>query len=498
MTRPTDHPPRRPQSNRPKREKGSVRGGAVRRRPADKPATPGHDSDAPRSGPRGPGDAPRIRDQGHALDRPNAPRYEPNAVRKPRRQQAMTRSGVPQPIDPLKDPVVVAAPEPPVTAAPIVERAHEPDYSVGSWSEDPLSDAQVAARQDAVDSGEFRFGAAVLAGQPNAGKSTLLNRLLGEKLAIVSPKPQTTRDNIRGILTTAKAQVVFLDTPGIHKARTPLNRAMVGQAVEALETVDVVVLVVDAPKAARWAERAGTKPDLADAEAAAELDDDDGQDKTQENPNVENDRQSASELALHRGIHPGDRRVIREILRHNRKWMIALNKTDIVKPRHLLPVMQALGSAPGVGPIVPISAWTADGVRGLVDEIIKYMPLGQPEFAADELTDRPLRFLAAELVREQVFLQTREEVPYGVACETEVWEELQDLTHIQVLVHVEKPAQRAILIGKQGQRMKALATAARKQMERQTGRKVFLEVHVRVEPNWPERIEKLRDFGYLT
>ena len=390
-------------------------------------------------------------------------------------------------------------------AAPVVERPHEPDYSVGSWTEDPLSDAQVAARQESVDAGEFRFGAAVLAGQPNAGKSTLLNRLLGEKLAIVSPKPQTTRDNIRGILTTAKAQVVFLDTPGIHKARTPLNRAMVGQAVEALETVDVVVLVIDAPKAARWAERAGTKPDEADAEAAAELDD---SAEASAEAVAAVDAVEGAEVAevvevaplpdLHRGIHPGDRRVIREIMRHNQKWMIALNKTDIVKSRHLLPVMLALGTAPGVGAIVPVSAWTADGLRTLVDEIVAYMPLGQPEFAADELTDRPLRFLAAELVREQVFLQTREEVPYGVACETEVWEELQDLIHIQVLVHVEKPAQRAILIGKAGQRMKALATAARKQMERQTGRKVFLEVHVRVEPNWPERIEKLRDFGYLT
>ncbi|MBI5607663.1 MAG: GTPase Era [Deltaproteobacteria bacterium] len=478
-----------------------MRSGVVRRRPSDKPGSTGRDDAGARPDHRNPGDAPRSRDPNQVPDRPQAPRYEPSATRKPRRQQAMTRSGVPQPVDPLKDPVVAAPPPAVPPAPPVVERAHEPDYSVGSWSEDPLSDAQVAARQDAVDAGEFRFGAAVLAGQPNAGKSTLLNRLLGEKLAIVSPKPQTTRDNIRGILTTAKAQVVFLDTPGIHKARTPLNRAMVGQAVEALETVDVVVLVVDAPKAARWAERAGTKPDLADAEAAAELDDSaEALDAVPTEAVVaEGETQAAPPaVELHRGIHPGDRRVIREILRHNRKWMIALNKTDIVKPRHLLPVMQALGTAPGVGPIVPISAWTADGVRSLVDEIIQYMPLGQPEFAADELTDRPLRFLAAELVREQVFLQTREEVPYGVACETEVWEELQDLTHIQVLVHVEKPAQRAILIGKQGQRMKALATAARKQMERQTGRKVFMEVHVRVEPNWPERIEKLRDFGYLT
>jgi GTP-binding protein Era len=159
--------------------------------------------------------------------------------------------------------------------------------------------------------------------------------------------------------------------------------------------------------------------------------------------------------------------------------------------------MEALGTAPHVGAIVPVSAWTADGLRHLISAVEGYLPVGEMAFAPDELTDRPLRYLVAELVREQVFLQIREEVPYGVACETEVYEELEDLSHIQVVVHVEKPAQRAILVGKAGARMKQIATAARLQMEQLCGRKVFLDVHVRIEPSWSERMDKLREFGYL-
>jgi GTP-binding protein Era len=442
---------------RPKREKGSVRGRpssaaaarGQRARPAPEAATGA--PPAPRKPPRKPVDGTRV----GASSTP---------AQSPPGQPATTATVAPE--------------------APWLPRPSEPDYHVTSWTGDPPDGAADAARAAVQAAGAFRCGEVVLAGQPNAGKSTLLNRLLGEKLAIVSPRPQTTRDNLRGILTTTEAQLIFLDTPGIHRARSPLNRAMVGQAVEALESVDVAVLVVDAPKAARWLQRHG-QPQPADevAEDAAEGDGETGA--------------MDGRIDLDERIHPGDRRVIRQILRHTGKWMIALNKIDLVKPRHLLPLMQVLATAPQVGPIVPVSAWTADGLRQLVAEITRYLPVAEAEFGADELTDRPLRYLVAELVREQVFLQIREEVPYGVACETEVYEELEDLTHIQVLVHVEKPAQRGILVGKGGARMKALATLARQRMEQLTGRKVFLEVHVRVEPDWPQRLEKLRDFGYI-
>lgn len=385
----------------------------------------------------------------------------------------------------------------------------------------------------------FRTGHVTLTGQPNVGKSTLMNRLLGEKIAIVSPKPQTTRDQIRGIWTGTDMQAIFLDTPGIHKARSPLNRAMVGLAIDALESVDVVVLVIDAPNAAKWAERVerlrarGRGPDApvirthddgsatglegrAAIAAAAVLEQ---QEAAQEEPVSVPTQEQKAELAeeadaealaeelaaadevpnvtLDPRIPPGDRRVLYSILRYNQKWMVALNKVDAVRPARMLPVMQALGEAPGVGAIVPISARTGSGLPQLLEAIRAQLPEAEAEYGPDELTDRSVRFLCAELVREQVFMQTREEVPYGVACEVEVFEELSDLTHVQVLIHVEKPAQRGILVGKGGARMREIATQARLHMQRLLGRKVFLEVHVRVEANWSERVEKLKEFGYI-
>ncbi len=379
-----------------------------------------------------------------------------------------------------------SAPAPaPQAPPPRVERPlppQEPDYGVQSWAQldgEAINLAQVPG---------YRCGAVTLVGQPNAGKSTLLNRLLGEKIAIVSQRPQTTRDTLRGILTTPTAQIALLDTPGIHKARSPLNRAMIGQAVEALEAADVVVLIVDAQKAVRWQQQ-----HAGEVREAAGMDEDDAAVSAEQAPTAT----PAAKLVFDPQIHPGDRAVMRQILHSNQKWMIALNKTDIVRPRHLLPVMAALATAPQVGAIVPVSAWTADGLRELLRAIAPYLPESPPQFPVDDLTDRSLRWLCAELVREQVFQQIRDEVPYGVACETEVYEELPDLAHIQVLVHVEKSAQRAILIGKEGVRMKALASAARARMEALIGRKVFLEVHVRVEANWSARNDKLKEFGYL-
>jgi GTP-binding protein Era len=367
----------------------------------------------------------------------------------------------------------------------------------------------------------FRTGHVTLTGQPNVGKSTLMNRLLGEKIAIVSPKPQTTRDQIRGIWTGTDMQAIFLDTPGIHKARSPLNRAMVGLAIDALESVDVVVLVIDAPHAAKWAERVarlqakGRGPEapvvhntetLADqaateraradekVEARARTQESDAEDlEDADDPEAE----AKPEVTLDPRIPPGDRRVLYNILRYNQKWMVALNKVDAVKHLRMLPVMQALGAAPGIGAIVPISARTGDGLPQLLESIRNFLPEAEAEYGTDELTDRSVRFLCAELVREQVFLQTREEVPYGVACEVEVFEDLPDLTHLQVLIHVEKQAQRGILVGKAGSKMREIATQARLHMQRLLGRKVFLEVHVRVEPNWSERVEKLKEFGYI-
>jgi GTP-binding protein Era len=330
----------------------------------------------------------------------------------------------------------------------------------------------------------FHCGTATLHGAPNAGKSTLLNRLVGEKLAIVSAKPQTTREPIRGVWTGADMQVAFIDTPGIHKARSPLNRAMVGLAIGALETVDVVVLVVDGPRAARWVEHMG-------APRQPEPGDDDDDEVVPE-PASEKWRQP-----LDSRLHPSDRRVLREVLRYGKQCVVALNKVDAIAKPKLLPVMAAWATVPDLGPVIPISARTGDGVQPLLAAIRARLPAGELLWPADELTDKSLRFLCAELVREQVFVQIQQEVPYGVACETEQWQDEGGLTRIAVVVHVEKPAQRAILVGKGGARMKAMATAARTGMEKLLDRKVFLEVHVRVEPRWSERVDMLRRFGYV-
>lgn len=388
-------------------------------------------------------------------------------------------------------------PSPPAAVRPRPQPTPPEARFISTPDEPELVSKTVDARMPARP---HHFGLATLTGQPNVGKSTLLNRLVGEKLAIVSPRPQTTRDRIQGIFTARDTQIVFLDTPGIHKARSPLNRAMVGAAIESLESVDVVVLVVDAPQAVRWLAKTDRRPHPAPREpqphqviALGEP----GEPVSAEEEEAIAEEAEVWRVPLDHRIAPGDRRIIHNILRYNRKWLVALNKVDCVKPRLLLPVMDALATAPSVGPLVPISARTGDGVAQLVEAIRGYLPEGEPEYAPDELTDRSLRFLCAELVREQVFLQIRDEVPYGVAVEIEVFEELPDLTHIQALVHVEKAAQRGILLGKGGLRMKELATQARLQMQQLLDRKVFLEVHVHVEPEWSERMETLKHFGYL-
>ena len=324
-----------------------------------------------------------------------------------------------------------------------------------------------------------RCGIVTLAGQPNVGKSTMMNALVGEKLAIVSPKPQTTRDQIRGILTLTDTQVIFIDTPGVHRARSPLNRAMVAAAVEALETVDLVVLVVDAPRAHRGLRDKSRGPASGHVPSPAPS-------------------SGPESLPLDGRIHPEDRKIIRRLRQHGCRWIVAINKVDAIKKRHLLPIMEVYGGAPDVEAVVPVSALTQDGLDILIEVIRKQLPLGEPLYGADDLTDRSLRFLASELIREQVFLQIQQEVPYGVAIEIEVFDEHEDVTHIQAVVCVERKSQRGILIGRAGTRMKSIASIAREQIQDMLERKVFLEIHVRVEKDWSQQLAMLRRFGYGT
>lgn len=316
-----------------------------------------------------------------------------------------------------------------------------------------------------------RAGMVTLIGQPNVGKSTLMNALLGEKLAIMSPKPQTTRDQIRGIYTAEDTQIVFVDTPGIHEARSPLNRAMVGQAIEALEQVDLVVVVIDVEKV-----RAGWKRT--------------GMDPAKGVPMPETAEEAEAR------IHRRDRKLLRRVRHYTDKFLFVLNKIDKVRKTQLLPIIATYAQVAGCVGVVPVSALTGDGLAPLVAAIKPYLPVGPRLYDADLLTDRTLRFLCAELLREQVFHKTRQEVPYGVAVQIEVFEEHPKVTHIQAVVWVERASQRGILLGKGGAMMKELASGARASMELMLETKVFLEVLVRVEPRWTERLETLRRLGY--
>jgi len=316
-----------------------------------------------------------------------------------------------------------------------------------------------------------RAGMVTIIGQPNVGKSTLMNALLGEKLAIMSPKPQTTRDQIRGIYTVKDTQIVFVDTPGIHEARSPLNRAMVGQAIEALEQVDLVVVVIDVEKVRNGWRKTGKDPSKGVAPPRD------------------------AEEAEHR-IHRRDRKLLRRVRHHTDKFLFVLNKIDNVRKTQLLPIMATYAAVDGCIGVVPVSALNGDGLSQLVDAIRPYLPVGPRVYDAEMLTDRTLRFLCAELLREQVFHKTKQEVPYGVAVQIEVFEEHPKVTHIQAVVWVERASQRGILLGKRGAMMKELATGARASMELMLDQRVYLEVLVRVEPRWSERLETLRRLGY--
>ncbi len=316
-----------------------------------------------------------------------------------------------------------------------------------------------------------RSGMVTIIGQPNVGKSTLMNALLGEKLAIMSPKPQTTRDQIRGIHTIEDTQIVFIDTPGIHEARSPLNRAMVGQAIEALEQVDLVIVVIDVEKVRDGWKRTGNDPALGVAAPA-------------------------SAEAAERRIHTRDRKLLRRVRHHTDKFLFVLNKIDNVRKTQLLPILATYAAVEGAVGVVPVSALTGDGMDRLVSAIRPFLPVGPRLYDAELLTDRTLRFLCAELLREQVFHKTKQEVPYGVAVQIEVFEEHPKVTHVQAVVWVERASQRGILLGKGGAMMKELASGARASMELMLDQKVYLEVLVRVEPRWTERLDTLRRLGY--
>ncbi len=281
---------------------------------------------------------------------------------------------------------------------------------------------------------DHRAGFVSIVGRPNAGKSTLLNALVGEKVAITAHQAQTTRTSLQGVWTTPAAQVVFVDTPGIHKSDTLFNKRMMETVRSALAGVDLVVFVADASKKL-----------------------------------FEEDRHSISALPT------------------ETKSILVLNKIDRVEDKRLLlPATEEYMALHPFLETVPLCARSGDGVEQLKHVIVKYLPDGPPLFPEDYITDQPIRFIAAELIREQILRATREEVPHAAAILVDTWEETPKLTKIGATIYVERAGQKTILIGNKGQVLKSIGTEARLQLEQMLQRKVFLSLFVKVKPNWRE------------
>jgi GTPase len=296
-----------------------------------------------------------------------------------------------------------------------------------------------------MSSNSFRSGFVALIGRPNAGKSTLLNRLVGEKIAAVSNKPQTTRHRIQGVVTREDGQIVFVDTPGVHKPGHLLNRRMMAAVHDAILSVDLLVLMRDA---------------------------------------------SVS-------TGNGDRFVLDLVKQAEKNAILVLNKIDKLHEKGaLLPLIASYSNEYEFAEIVPVSALKGDAIDDLLASIVKHLPAGEPIFAADELTDQPTRNIAAEMVREKILAVTGEEIPYVTAVVTELFDETDpELIRIFCAIYVEKPTQKRIIIGKQGARIKDIGTKARIDIEKLLGKHVFLKLFVKVVEDWRNRERDLDDIG---
>lgn len=305
---------------------------------------------------------------------------------------------------------------------------------------------------------DFRTGMVALIGRPNAGKSTLLNQILGSKLAITSAKPQTTRDRVVGIHTDDHMQAVLLDTPGIHKAWTELNKAMVRQATDAVSDADVVCWIEDMTLLAPKVSQGGA---LLDGAGEA---------------------------------------ILRILTEAGTPVILVANKVDVVAPQTVLPLIDAVQQRLPLHAAVPLSALTGDGLSDLLAEIRTALPVAAPLYPVDTWTEVSERFLAAELIREKVFHLTEQEVPYATAVEIEVFDESEretrGLVRVNAAVIVERPAQKAIVIGKGGEMIKRIGTLARKDLERVLDARVHLELFVKVEKDWTRTAGGLRRVGY--
>lgn len=292
---------------------------------------------------------------------------------------------------------------------------------------------------------DFRSGYVAFIGRPNAGKSTLLNYLVGEKIAAVSNKPQTTRHRIQGIVTNEDGQIVFVDTPGVHKPGFLLNRRMMAAVHDAILSVDLVVLLRDA---------------------------------------------SVS-------TGNGDRFVLDLVKESSKPAIVVLNKIDKVKDKNvLLPLIEFYSKEYDFAEIVPISALKGDAIDNLLGQIVKHLPEGEPIFSEDEMTDQPMRTIVAEMVREKILASTGEEIPYVTAVVTERWDDSDpEQPRIYCAIYVERDSQKGIIIGKGGAKLKKIGTEARADIEKLLGTQVYLQLFVKVVADWRNKETELDNMG---
>ncbi|WP_159883855.1 GTPase Era [Paenibacillus puerhi] len=301
------------------------------------------------------------------------------------------------------------------------------------------------ASTDNARKAPFKSGFVAIIGRPNVGKSTLMNQVIGQKIAIMSDKPQTTRNKIHGVYTTEQSQIVFLDTPGIHKSQSKLGDYMMKAAESALKEVEAILFLIDVVE----------------------------------------------------GIGGGDRYIIEQLKKVKTPVILVMNKIDQVHPEALLPIITTYKELYPFAEIVPISAMNGNNVNTLLDQVVKYLPEGPQYYPADQITDHPEQFVCAELIREKILHLTREEIPHSIAVGIEDMK-VQDngVVHISAVIYVERDSQKGIIIGKSGALLKEVGKKARADIEALLGSKTFLELWVKVKKDWRNQERVLKDLGF--
>lgn len=292
---------------------------------------------------------------------------------------------------------------------------------------------------------QFKSGFVSIIGRPNVGKSTFLNHVIGQKIAIMSDKPQTTRNKVQGVLTTDDSQIIFIDTPGIHKPKHKLGEFMLKVSKNALREVEVIMFMINAQQK----------------------------------------------------LGPGDQYVMEMLKGTNTPVFLVVNKIDTIQPEELMKKIEEYRHEFDFAEVVPISALEGNNVDTLLKTIKKYLPEGPHYYPADQVTDHPERFIISEMIREKVLHLTRDEVPHSIAVEIEkIRRDEDDRVHVMASVIVERDSQKGIIIGKRGSMLKEIGTRARKDIENLLGSKVYLELWVKVQKDWRDRSSQLRDYGY--